>query len=150
MKTRASISSSTASGSLKPSPAKNLIPLSGTGLCEAEIIAPAQQSIVRARYANPGVGITPALMQSPPTDRMPAVKAASSMSPEIRVSFPMMIRGLAPCRLRTYAPARPRRNANSAVRSLLATPLTPSVPKRVPILLYASPVSKSVLLYHIP
>ena len=33
--------SSTASGSLKPSGPKNLMPLSGMGLCDAEITAPA-------------------------------------------------------------------------------------------------------------
>ena len=40
-----------------------------------------------------GVGITPTSITSPPTEQMPAVSAAESMSPERRVSLPSSIRG---------------------------------------------------------
>jgi hypothetical protein len=45
----ASISSSTASGSLVPCSEKNLMPLSWKGLCEAEITTPADRRSARVR-----------------------------------------------------------------------------------------------------
>src|SRR3954454_9485696 len=56
---------------------------------------------------------------------MPAASAANSSGPEIRVSRPTRNRPPG----RTRAAARPRASTNSGVRSRLATPRTPSVPK---------------------
>ena len=50
----ASISASTSSGSLKPSRAKILMPLSSNGLCEARITTPASQRIDEVMKAMPG------------------------------------------------------------------------------------------------
>ena len=58
---RASISASRASSNLKPSPPKNLIPLSRAGLWLAEIITPALAFSVRTKYETPGVASTPSL-----------------------------------------------------------------------------------------
>ena len=44
-----SMSDSTASGSLNPSPEKNLMPLSPYGLCEALITTPAESRSARVR-----------------------------------------------------------------------------------------------------
>ena len=83
-----SISSSCLSESLKPSAPKNLIPLSATGLWEAEIITPNCAPISRVKYATPGVEITPNLITSAPIDANPAIKADSNISPDTRVSLP--------------------------------------------------------------
>ena len=77
--TRCSISSSTSSGSLKPSLEKNLMPLSWNGLCEAEITAPASARRLRVRNAMPGVGIGPTSSTSTPIEQMPEAIAVSSM-----------------------------------------------------------------------
>ena len=50
------MSSSLLSGSLKPPRAKNLMPLSGMGLCDAEITAPISTLSTEVRNATPGVG----------------------------------------------------------------------------------------------
>ena len=92
--TIASISSSTASGSLCPVCEKNLMPLSSNGLCEAEITAPALACSLLVKYETAGVGITPKRCASPPAEQMPAARAASSIVPLKRVSRPMMILGL--------------------------------------------------------
>ena len=84
-----SIRSSVASGSFSPRPSKNLMPLSGAGLCDALITAPATKPSVRARYASPGVGTWPTSRTSMPTEQSPAASALSSMRPERRVSRPM-------------------------------------------------------------
>ena len=65
------------------------MPLSGYGLWEAEITAPASKPCCRTRYATAGVGITPAITTLPPTEQMPAANALSSIEPEIRVSRPI-------------------------------------------------------------
>ena len=120
----ASISSSTASGSLKPSASKNLMPLYSGGLCEAEITAPPAALSSRTRSATAGVGMTPGRSAVPPALVMPATIAASSMSPDRRVSLPtrMDIPILSTA-------AWPSRKAISQVSSVFATPRTPSVPK---------------------
>ena len=59
-----SMASSTASGSLKPSAPKSLMPLSCQGLCEAEMTTPAWKPCVRARNATAGVVTMPALSTS--------------------------------------------------------------------------------------
>ena len=84
----ASIASSSASLSLNPSPPKNLIPLSGTGLCEALIITPAAAPSRRVTHATAGVGTIPSDTVSRPADVIPATIAASSIVPEQRVSRP--------------------------------------------------------------
>src|SRR5690625_1706150 len=65
----ASISSSCSSDNLKPSEPKNLIPLSSSGLCDAEIIIPTSAFITLVRYATPGVDITPNRITSVPIDK---------------------------------------------------------------------------------
>ena len=76
---RLSIRSSTSSGSLKPSRPKNLIPLSGYGLWEAEMTTPASARIEWVRNAIPGVGIGPTSRTSPPIAQIPADSAVSNM-----------------------------------------------------------------------
>src|SRR5690606_432631 len=72
--------------------------------------------------------------RSPPAEASPAARAASSISPDARVSRPIPTRGRSsPARwATTWATARPRRKANSGVNSRLATPRMPSVPKSRP------------------
>ena len=77
--TRCSISSSSSSGSLKPAWLKNLMPLSGNGLCEAEMTTPASARSVRVRKAIPGVGMGPTSSTSTPIEQMPDDMAVSSM-----------------------------------------------------------------------
>ncbi len=86
-----SISSSTASGSLKPSREKSLIPLSWYGLWEADITTPASARIDRVMKAMPGVLIGPTSSTSTPIEQIPAVRADSSMYPLSRVSLPITI-----------------------------------------------------------
>ena len=128
------ISSSNSSGSLYPLLSKNLIPLYSTGLCDAEIITPASAPYFLVKCATAGVGITPKIIASAPTDNIPATSADSSISPEILVSFPTNIFGLCAPSVNTYAPALPRLYAISEVKSLFAIPLTPSVPNILPII----------------
>ena len=70
----------------------------------------------------------PASSAVPPALMMPAAAALSSMSPERRVSLPMMM--FLPMNLTA---AWPRRYAISQVSSVFATPRTPSVPKSLAI-----------------
>ena len=74
-----SIDSSVSSGSLKPSPEKNLMPLSGYGLCDALITTPAESRSARVRYATPGVGNGPQSSTSTPAAENPASSADSIM-----------------------------------------------------------------------
>ena len=105
-------------------------------LCDAEMTTPASALYFLVRYAIAGVGITPMLITCAPTEQKPAVSPASSISPEMRVSLPTRIFGLSvACFVSTSAPALPSSNASSAVSSLLAIPLTPSVPNNLPIVL---------------
>jgi hypothetical protein len=75
----ASICASVSSGSLKPSPEKILMPLSGYGLCEALMTTPAESRSARVRYATAGVGIGPHMCTSTPAAEKPASSADSSM-----------------------------------------------------------------------
>ena len=77
--TSSSIFASKSSGSLKPLAAKNLMPLSWKGLCEAEMTTPASARRLRVRNAMPGVGIGPTSSTSTPIEQMPEAMAVSSM-----------------------------------------------------------------------
>src|SRR5581483_1890237 len=88
-KISASIWCSTASGNLYPSAEKTLIPLSCQGLCDAEITTPAANPLLRARYATPGVVITPALSASTPPDSRPDASNSAIQVLESRVSCPI-------------------------------------------------------------
>ncbi|CAB4668962.1 unannotated protein [freshwater metagenome] len=55
----ASIAASSESSNLPPPRAKNLIPLSGMGLCDALIITPRSAPSVATKCAIAGVGNTP-------------------------------------------------------------------------------------------
>src|SRR5215212_10434053 len=83
-----------------------------------------------------GVGTTPAASTSPPAERMPATRALSSSTPEVRGSRPTTTAGRsdpeAPSARSTPTAARPRARASSGVRSALARPRTPSVPNSFP------------------
>ena len=68
----------------------------------------------------------PGRPRRPPRTARPADSAACSSGPERRVSRPTRKAGAGS----TRAAARPRPSASSAVSSALATPRTPSVPKR--------------------
>src|SRR2546430_925733 len=128
--TPASISSSSTSGSLCPPAAKSLIPLSGMGLCEAEIITPRSAPRSPTRCAMAGVGSTPTCITSAPAEVSPAHTAACSISPLARGSRPTTATGRCElsCATSTRAAAAATDRASSGVRSPLASPRTPSVP----------------------
>ena len=90
---RRSMLSSTSSGSLCPPLAKNLIPLSGLGLCDAESMTPRSAPVSATRPATAGVGRTPASSTSTPALARPATTAAARNSPEARGSRPTTARG---------------------------------------------------------
>ena len=73
-------------GQLGAAGAKNLIPLSGAGLCDAETMTPKSASMSAIRKAAAGVGITPASSTSMPELASPAATAAEMNSPETRGS----------------------------------------------------------------
>jgi hypothetical protein len=116
------------SASFRPSGPKNLMPLSSTGLWDAETTTPAEHPSSRTRCATAGVGRIPAWSTRAPPEQSPATKAASNMGPETRVSRASRY---VP-RPRTAAAARPTDRANSGRRVRLATPRIPSVPNRLP------------------
>ncbi len=96
---------------------------------------PASAPDTLVMYATAGVGTTPRGITSAPDEQIPAMRAASSISEDILVSFPIVING----RLffpfeRTAAAACPTLKASCASRSALAMPLIPSVPNNRPIL----------------
>ena len=135
----ASIRSSTSSGSFTPPAAKNLMPLSGAGLWDAEIMTPKSARESAIRNAAAGVGTTPASNTSTPELASPAETALERNSPEIRGSRATTATGRRPDARRpsailpspsTTAAARARLSAMSTVRSALASPRTPSVPNR--------------------
>ncbi len=68
-----------------------MIPLSSTGLCEAEIITPAAASIAAAIAATAGVGTMPSCTTLRPVEAIPATIAPSSIGPDKRVSRPTTI-----------------------------------------------------------
>ena len=104
----ACIWSSKLSDNLYPFPSKNLIPLYSTGLWDAEIITPASALYSLVKWATAGVGTTPKITASAPTESIPATKAASSISPDILVSFATKIFGLWVPSVNTKAPALPK------------------------------------------
>ena len=83
------MSSSTASGSLKPWASNSLMPLYSGGLWEAEMTTPPSQCSSRTSSAMAGVGMIPANSAVPPIDMTPAATDDSSMSPDKRVSLPI-------------------------------------------------------------
>ena len=114
---------STASLSFSPPGANSLMPLSWYGLCDAEMTAPRHPRRADSN-ATTGDGTTPRRWTTTPSLASPATNAASSMAVDTRVSPPTT----ASAPPSTRAAARPRSRAKEAVRSLLATPRTPSVP----------------------
>src|ERR687886_1257881 len=90
---RRSMSSSTSSGSLWPPLAKNLIPLSGIGLWDAERTTPRSAPVSATSAATPGVGRTPASPTSTPALARPAITAAARNSPQAPGSRPTTPRG---------------------------------------------------------
>ena len=90
-------------------------------------------------------GFTPMRVTSMPALARPAARAWSRNSPEMRVSRPMIARGLEPSARREppnwRAAASPSCSARSAVMSTFASPRTPSVPN---ILGIVSPFSGSI------
>ena len=64
--------------SLRPPRVKNLIPLSGIGLCDAEIITPRSAPRSPTRNATAGVGRTPTRIASAPAEVSPATTAATA------------------------------------------------------------------------
>ena len=110
------------------------MPLYSALLCEAEIIMPASALYLPIRYATAGVGTTPKTITSAPTLQSPAVIAFANISEEILVSIPITKRGLLLALFEsTVAAALPSFIASSQVKSVLAIPLTPSVPNNLPI-----------------
>src|SRR3954454_23873241 len=128
-----SICFSTASSSLRPPRARNLMPLSGIGLCEALMTTPRSAPRAWVMYATAGVGSTRSRSTSTPADASPATTACSRNCPEMRVSRPTTATGRCPAKVpwstSTRAAAAPRSTASSAVTTPLARPRTPSVPK---------------------
>ena len=131
---RASISSSRSSDSFVPSRAKNLMPLSSGGLCEAEITTPDDALELRREERDRRRGLDPGqdhvaarradavrerVLQ--PLARAPACRAPPGTSGGRRRAVPS-----------TTTAARPRPKARSRVSSVPATPRTPSVPKSRP------------------
>ena len=74
-----SISASAASGSLKPSWPKILMPLSAYGLWLALITMPASARMLTVRWATAGVGMGPHSITRPPMEQMPEAIAVSIM-----------------------------------------------------------------------
>ena len=155
----ASISSSFVSGSLNPPRAKNLMPLSGMGLCDAEITAPISTLSTEVRNATPGVGMMPASITSKPPADMPAHSADARKSPDTRVSRPISARrrpsgrpSLTALLPSTRTAASPRSSARRAVKSLFANPRTPSVPNNLGIICdsFASTASAVSSTYRAP
>src|SRR3954467_4197566 len=97
-------------------------------------MTPRSASVRSVRCATAGVGSTPTRSTSAPAPASPATTAASSISPLARGSRPTTATGReVPSRsASTLAAARATESASSGVRSALARPRTPSVPKRRP------------------
>ena len=85
---RASMAASSSSSSLCPPRDRNLMPLSGIGLCDAESTTPMSTPSSAVRNATAGVGSTPTLLTSTPAEARPADTAAARNSPDARLSRP--------------------------------------------------------------
>ena len=97
----ASISSSAASGSLRPRASKNFTPLYSGGLCEAEMTTPRSSGA----SATAGVGSTPPSTAIAPAEATPRANAASSSGPDAaRVPPDEDALGAAPERRRAAEP----------------------------------------------
>src|SRR3954447_18905408 len=98
-------------------------------------MTPRSASVRPVRCAMAGVGSTPARSTSAPALASPATTAASSISPLARGSRPTTATGReVPSRSASTLAAGPAtESASSGVRSALARPRTPSVPKRRPM-----------------
>src|SRR5690606_15619127 len=129
--TMASTARSDDSPNFSPRPENTLMPLSANGLCDADRTTPRSKSSVPARYATAGVGATPMLVTSAPSDEAPVASASSSHSPDSRVSRPTMSRAgrsaWLSCPARTMA-APSRVTVSRSSGHWPATPRTPSVP----------------------
>ena len=84
------------SASLMPPRAKNLMPLSGIGLCRRRASRRGRRRTSPVRYATAGVGSTPTRATSTPALARPATTAASRNSPEARGSRPTTATGAVP------------------------------------------------------
>ena len=105
------------------------MPLSVHGLCDAEITTPAAIPRERARYATPGVVITPALSTCSPRDVSPIVTRSAIQPLDSRVSCPITTRASAFARNRSCPSARPMAYVLSWVSgNSPAIPRIPSVP----------------------
>src|SRR5579862_2359570 len=102
------------------------MPLSAYGLCEAEITAARSKPPSRKSSGAAGVGRMPPSATCAPAEASPAAIAASSISPDSRVSRMTSARGASRPLCRTAA--RPSASASDAVTSTPARPRTPSVP----------------------
>ncbi len=76
--------------------AKNLMPLSAAGLCDAETTTPKSAPMSSIRNAAAGVGMTPASSTSMPELASPAATADAMNSPETRGSRASTARGRLP------------------------------------------------------
>src|ERR1700730_8341661 len=105
------------------------MPLSVQGLCDAEMTTPAAKARERARYATPGVVITPALWTSTPTPARPLETRSAIQPLDSRVSWPITACGLRVARIRSWPRARPIKYVLCLVSgNSPATPRIPSVP----------------------
>ena len=93
----------------------------GHALLDDRLIRSARAQQAQARYSVLVFSRTTGFRH----DSIPAANAACSIEPEMRVSRPTSTGPPS-----TRAAARPRATTSSGVRSALATPRTPSVPKR--------------------
>src|SRR5712691_4766698 len=83
-----SIRRSHASGHLRPSGLKSLIPLNSAGLWDAEIMTPPITCFLGTRYANDGVEVTPVSQTPMPARAAPSANAWVIHRPDARVSRP--------------------------------------------------------------
>ncbi len=121
----ASIASSTASGSLRPSAATIFTPLSVHGLWLAETIA-AGTPCRWARKATAGVGATPSDVTCAPSAAKPARQVGDDAGPRLaRVAPDEELADAEHTRRRA-----PSATTSGGVRSVSALPRTPSVPNR--------------------
>ena len=131
----ASSAASTSSGSLAPPAAKSLIPLSANGLWEAEMTA-AGMARSADRAATAGVGQyaqvhdVDALAGQPGRQRglEQGARDRRVSRPTRKLNLLRAAGGRDPFLQRHAAAARPRARTSSGLSSLLAKPLTPSVP----------------------
>ena len=81
------------SSNFTPPRAKNLMPLSGIALCEAESITPKSAPVKSVKNATAGVGRMPMSITSTPALAKPALIADCRNSPLARGSRPTIANG---------------------------------------------------------